>query len=71
MSEGIECTIRNFIDGCILNAHPLAALFGVAISLIPLAILTLCIGAIIAPPMSYFEMRDMKKQKEQGGNKDE
>jgi len=62
----MNCTIRNFIDGCILDAHPLAALFAMAVALIPLGILSICIGAIIAPPMSYFEIRDMNRPKKEG-----
>ena len=60
----MNCTIRNFIDGCILDAHPLAALFAVAVALIPLGIISICIGAIIAPPMGYFEIKEMKKKVE-------
>jgi hypothetical protein len=60
----MNCTIRNFIDGCILDAHPLAVLLSVTIALGVLAILSLCIAAFVAPPMSYFELKEMKKQKE-------
>lgn len=65
----MECTIRNFIEGCILDAHPMSVVFGGLILLGCLGILSLCLGAILAPPLGYYE--ETRKKKEQTEHKEQ
>ena len=53
----VGCTVRNFVDGCILDAHPLGILFGTAVSFVPIAIFIFCISILFVPPLAYGEQK--------------
>jgi hypothetical protein len=60
----MNCTIRNFIDGCILDAHPLMALFSIVIVLAVLGCLYLCVEPLVNPPKWDYEEERKRKEKD-------
>jgi hypothetical protein len=42
----VGCTVRNFVDGCILDAHPIVVLSSIACAIVCFALVVALFGAI-------------------------